>query len=67
MTLLDWFNHYGHMCLVFEKMGLSVFDFMVSDLIALFILFIAFFFHGEYTTVTFFYFVLFFFLEGQQL
>ena len=29
--LLDWFNHHGHMCLVFEKMGLSVFDFMVSD------------------------------------
>lgn len=27
--LLDWFNHHGHMCLVFEKMGLSVFDFMV--------------------------------------
>lgn len=44
VTLLDWFNHYGHMCLVFEKMGLSVFDFMVSDLIALFILLIAFFF-----------------------
>ena len=58
MTLLDWFNHYGHMCLVFEKMGLSVFDFMVSELIALFILFIAFFFFfGEYTTVTFYYFV----------
>lgn len=38
VTLLDWFNHYGHMCLVFEKMGLSVFDFMVSDLTALFIL-----------------------------
>ena len=61
MTLLDWFNHYGHMCLVFEKMGLSVFDFMVSDLIALFILLFAFFFflffRGEYTTVTFFYFV----------
>ena len=58
MTLLDWFNHYGHMCLVFEKMGLSVFDFMVSELIALFILFIAFFFFfSEYTTVTFYYFV----------
>lgn len=57
MTLLDWFNHYGHMCLVFEKMGLSVFDFMVSDLIALSILLIAFFSRGEYTTVTFFYFV----------
>ena len=57
MTLLDWFNHYGHMCLVFEKMGLSVFDFMVSDLIALFILLIAFSSRGEDTTVTFFYFV----------
>lgn len=30
IALLDWFNHHGHMCLVFEKMGLSVFDFMVS-------------------------------------
>lgn len=30
VVLLDWFNHHGHMCLVFEKMGLSVFDFMVS-------------------------------------
>ena len=29
VVLLDWFNHHGHMCLVFEKMGLSVFDFMV--------------------------------------
>lgn len=67
VTLLDWFNHYGHMCLVFEKMGLSVFDFMVSDLIALFILLIAFFSRGEYTTVTFFYFVYFSVLEGQQL
>lgn len=72
VTLLDWFNHYGHMCLVFEKMGLSVFDFMVSDLTALFILsfaycFLLFFFCGEYTTVTFFYFVWCSFLEGQQL
>ncbi|XP_073250797.1 dual specificity protein kinase CLK2-like [Porites lutea] len=31
VTLLDWFNHYGHMCLVFEKMGLSVFDFMKDN------------------------------------
>ncbi|XP_068706963.1 dual specificity protein kinase CLK2-like [Montipora foliosa] len=31
VVLLDWFNHHGHMCLVFEKMGLSVFDFMKDN------------------------------------
>ncbi|PFX22902.1 Dual specificity protein kinase CLK2 [Stylophora pistillata] len=31
IVLLDWFNHHGHMCLVFEKMGLSVFDFMKDN------------------------------------
>ena len=24
--MLSWFNYYGHMCLVFELLGLSVFD-----------------------------------------
>ena len=28
--MLSWFNYYGHMCLVFELLGLSVFDFLVS-------------------------------------
>lgn len=31
IVLLDWFNYHGHMCLVFEKMGLSVFDFMKDN------------------------------------
>ncbi|EDO33758.1 predicted protein [Nematostella vectensis] len=31
IKMLDWFNHHGHMCLVFEKMGLSVFDFMKDN------------------------------------
>lgn len=28
--LLEHFDYYGHMCLVFDLLGLSVFDFMVS-------------------------------------
>ncbi|KAI6227221.1 Serine/threonine-protein kinase Doa [Aphelenchoides besseyi] len=28
IQLLDYFDYYGHMCLVFELLGLSVFDFM---------------------------------------
>jgi len=31
IQLLDWFNYHGHMCLVFEKMGKSVFDFMKDN------------------------------------
>ena len=31
VKMLDWFNYYGHMCLTFEMLGLSVFDFMVSE------------------------------------
>ncbi len=30
IQLLDYFDYYGHMCLVFDLLGLSVFDFMVS-------------------------------------
>lgn len=26
--MLDWFNYHGHMCIVFEMLGLSVFDFL---------------------------------------
>lgn len=29
IQLLDHFDYHGHMCLVFELLGLSVFDFMV--------------------------------------
>ena len=28
--MLDWFNYRGHMCIAFEMLGLSVFDFLVS-------------------------------------
>ena len=28
--MIGWFNYYGHMCLIFELLGLSVFDFLVS-------------------------------------
>ena len=28
--MLSWFNYWGHMCLLFELLGLSVFDFLVS-------------------------------------
>lgn len=30
--LLEHFDYHGHMCLVFDLLGLSVFDFMVSHL-----------------------------------
>ena len=26
----DWFEYYGHVCIAFESLGLSIFDFMVS-------------------------------------
>lgn len=29
--MLSWFNYYGHMCLVFELLGLSVFDFLKEN------------------------------------
>ena len=28
--MLSWFNYWGHMCLLFELLGLSVFDFLVT-------------------------------------
>ena len=28
--MLSWFNYWGHMCLLFELLGLSVFDFLVK-------------------------------------
>ena len=28
--MLDWFDYRGHICIVFEMLGLSVFEFMVS-------------------------------------
>ena len=29
--MLNWFNYFGHMCLTFELLGLSVFDFLVRN------------------------------------
>lgn len=31
VKLLDWFDYYGHICLTFDLLGLSVFDFLVSE------------------------------------
>lgn len=28
--MLDWFDYHGHMCISFDILGLSVFDFLVS-------------------------------------
>ena len=28
--MLDWFNYHGHICISFDILGLSVFDFLVS-------------------------------------
>lgn len=30
--MLDWFDFHGHVCIAFEMLGLSVFDFLVSKL-----------------------------------
>ena len=30
VRMLDWFDYYGHMCISFDMLGLSVFDFLVS-------------------------------------
>ena len=30
--MLNWFNYFGHMCLTFELLGLSVFDFLVRSI-----------------------------------
>ena len=29
--MLSWFNYFGHMCLVFELLGLSVYDFLKEN------------------------------------
>lgn len=34
VQMLDWFDFHGHMCIAFEMLGLSVFDFLVSRGIA---------------------------------
>jgi len=30
VLMLDWFDYHGHICLTFDMLGLSVFDFLVS-------------------------------------
>lgn len=30
VKMIDWFDYHGHMCIAFEMLGLSVFDFLVS-------------------------------------
>ena len=30
--MLNWFDYHGHICLTFDLLGLSVFDFLVSTL-----------------------------------
>lgn len=32
--MIDWFDYHGHMCIAFEMLGLSVFDFLVSLLVS---------------------------------
>ena len=32
VRMLDWFDYHGHICLTFDMLGLSVFDFLVSVL-----------------------------------
>ena len=29
VQILDWFDYHGHMCIAFDLLGLSVFDFLV--------------------------------------
>ena len=31
VKMLDWFDHHGHICIVFELLGLSVFDFLKDN------------------------------------
>ncbi|OQR71851.1 serine/threonine-protein kinase Doa-like [Tropilaelaps mercedesae] len=31
VRMLDWFNYHGHMCIAFEMLGLSVFDFLKDN------------------------------------
>jgi hypothetical protein len=37
VKMLDWFDYHGHMCIAFEMLGLSVFDFLVSCALGAFI------------------------------
>lgn len=30
VTMVDWFNYHGHICIAFELLGLSTYDFQVS-------------------------------------
>lgn len=30
VQMLNWFDYHGHICLTFDMLGLSVFDFLVS-------------------------------------
>lgn len=36
VKMLDWFDYHGHMCIAFEMLGLSVFDFLVSSILFLY-------------------------------
>ncbi|KAF4521967.1 hypothetical protein B566_EDAN009495 [Ephemera danica] len=38
VQMLDWFDYHGHVCLGFEMLGLSVFDFLVSGVMKNFML-----------------------------
>ncbi|KAK2827076.1 hypothetical protein Q7C36_018002 [Tachysurus vachellii] len=31
VRMLDWFDHYGHVCIVFELLGLSTYDFLKEN------------------------------------
>ncbi|CAG0926070.1 unnamed protein product [Notodromas monacha] len=31
VRMLDWFDYHGHMCICFEMLGLSVFDFLKEN------------------------------------
>ncbi|XP_046814817.1 dual specificity protein kinase CLK2 isoform X2 [Vespa crabro] len=33
VKMLDWFNYHGHMCIAFEMLGLSVFDFLKNNML----------------------------------
>lgn len=52
--MIDWFDYHGHMCIVFEMLGLSVFDFLVSGLLKQkwTINTLIFFFYSERTTMS---------------
>lgn len=31
VQMLDWFDYHGHMCIAFDMLGLSVFDFLKEN------------------------------------